>query len=261
MATTMRRSRQDVELLAAVELLMDEGHEPAAIHRELERMKAADELRAVVPSLRTIERLVKTIRSQDKSAPWSLMSDDTGDSRLILDALAAIVRTTEGRVVSITRAEATALMKVNRSAPELDLMSQWRLARRYVARVASGIATADLDLLMAFAPWRTSWNDWHAAAYRGWVVALDASTVAGVMLGDRSGSAVLDDEDLSARDKHMWLWAWLRMRQRQTEPEVPVSNAVSSSARTATGRHHSPRKEKAAHQDVANDDESSRTAL
>jgi hypothetical protein len=103
--------------------------------------------------VKTIRKYANPARPVDPSSSWSPVVDTTGLPRLVLDALRDLIITTEGKVRSVTIAEAELMAKIDRAAPGLSALGLARLARLYLAR-PKGASTADLDTLLAFTPWQ-----------------------------------------------------------------------------------------------------------
>lgn len=153
---TRSRGRQvDVEIKDRIDELMLAHFSAPAILRELDRLKTAGELTGQVPGLRTIQRLMAEIKKRDQSGPWSFGDSAELDSAPVLDALAAILVDSAGRIQSVTRREAELITRVARARPEIPPDDQWRIARQYIARAEQGEEATDLDILLALAPWRS----------------------------------------------------------------------------------------------------------
>jgi len=109
------------------------------------------------PHLRTTERIVKEITPDDPSEPWRLADEDDAEgARAVLDVLAEVVPLTEGRRTHVTVNEAKWVKKLSRVARELDALQLYATAREYISRQSRGDDTADLDVWLAFEPWRLS---------------------------------------------------------------------------------------------------------
>lgn len=147
------RSRIDIVVQRAIDDLLDEGHQgAAAITRELDRNP---KLAGLVPTSRTIQNYLKG-RLLDPTGPWSMQNteEDETDPSLVLPVLAAVLVRTEGRRSQLTNGEAKWVTRVRQVAPELPPWWAYRVARAFQARELQSEPTADLDLLMSFAPWR-----------------------------------------------------------------------------------------------------------
>src|SRR5262249_3088566 len=72
-----------------------------------------------------------------------------------------------------TRAEAERVVFLHRAAPDLPPLNGWSLAQVYALREARADSVADLDHLLAFAPWRhgkPGWDRYDHAIAAGWIV-------------------------------------------------------------------------------------------
>jgi hypothetical protein len=149
-----RRRYIDGKVQQAIEeLAQDTDWTPAQIERELRTNKEYKELVPLLPSLRTIQTIVKENRPGDESGPWSIADAEADEGLLVLPVVAAAAIKTAGERRGVTRAEARCIQTIRRVAPDLDLWAVYRLARLYLLREARREATDDLDLYLAFAPW------------------------------------------------------------------------------------------------------------
>jgi hypothetical protein len=167
MVTRHRKSYLDGDIEAAIETMAVDGWTPAQISKELHRQ---EQFMGRVPEDRTIQRRVAALQARDASGAWSVADATTRDARLILDTLAAVIEHTAGRVLSLTRSEAAWVARIYHAAPELHPLWRWRLARLYRLREAHHESVADLDAMLAFAPWREGAKQRYDKAVRaGWV--------------------------------------------------------------------------------------------
>lgn len=150
MASRRNRPRRvDREVQQAIEEMAVDGWSPTQILRALERRELE------VPAIRTVQRIVRDVVGQDPSGPWALDLDEaTDEDRHTLDVLADLVDWTDGRRQGLTLAEVAAIGAVHHLAPDLHPRLVYRAARIYMARRTAGESTADMDLWLAFAPWR-----------------------------------------------------------------------------------------------------------
>ncbi len=169
-------------------------------------------------SRKTANRLVDKWNATFESAPVSLADLSPAMARLLLDVLADVTVVTKGLVTTLTRAEAEWIGRVLIAAPSLmerpdqprdPWEEDWRryfnvarglgwgvyaIAREYLLRTNDGRSTADLDLYLAFEPWR---SPLHRLAY-------DSVAPAGTQpFGLRRGGPVVTltgdkDRDLAA---------------------------------------------------------------
>ncbi|MBI2862917.1 MAG: hypothetical protein HYX89_08855 [Chloroflexi bacterium] len=141
--------RQRVEEWATVD-----GLPAFEIYSRLELLKKDGVIKTALPTQRTIERMVRAIKSGDKSPPWSLAEADPADAGLVLGVLAAIIIETEGRRRHVSKDLAAWIVKIRCIAPDLEAFEVFRIAMEYQRRVQRDESTDHLDAYMAFAPWR-----------------------------------------------------------------------------------------------------------
>lgn len=141
---------------------------PAQVHAALE---ADPRFKGRVPHVRSLQRYAKDVQVPDPSAPWTLASPSPAAADQVLDVLAAVVEETNGRVSSVTQLEAEWISRLRAARPDLPGWECWFLARLYIMRTGRHESTADLDMYLAFAPWR---DDEHADRY------VDAISAAGI---------------------------------------------------------------------------------
>lgn len=107
--------------------------------------------RVGVPAVYTIQRMLRAGRPKDSSELWTLGPD----APLLLPVLAAIVERTL-QPARLTRGQAAWVVRVRQAAPDLPLWWAFWLSEKYRIRNQQGQATDSLDLLLAFAPWRST---------------------------------------------------------------------------------------------------------
>lgn len=155
MATTRRKraSRIAGEVREAIEEKAARRWTPAEIHRHLEEKFPT----AKVPDLRTVQRIVADFQPTDKSGPWRLAYADApaGAARDILDVLAAAMYGSGGRVTQLTQRQAEWISRLRAVAPDLPPWATYRLTNMYMVREDQGQGTDDLDVFLAFTPWRS----------------------------------------------------------------------------------------------------------
>lgn len=153
MATLRRKKRRRIHVVA-LDLIregIDLGITPAQIHQSIVEAKLDEK---DVPVLRTVERIVSE-EARDREAAWSLVdSRSARETRIILRVVKAVITWTEGRITSLTLREADHVLQVATSAPDLDEITVWRLAREYIRREDQGTTTLALDAYLSFTPWR-----------------------------------------------------------------------------------------------------------
>ena len=102
------------------------------------------------------ERTIRTIASQegpDKSGAWRATAS-SAEARLVLPVLAVLIERSSVRTQLSVR-EAQAIARVCEIVPNTPPLFAWLLAMAYLdAEAADGVnSLADLDALLAFAPW------------------------------------------------------------------------------------------------------------
>jgi hypothetical protein len=155
------RPRIDGEYQEKIEELALNNWGPAQINRELQRIFPD---RPGLPTLRTIQRIVKQVRPRDTSGSWRWHDDE--DPRPILDVLAVMVLRSEGRITSLTWAQVQWIRKVRKGAPDLPPETLFYCAEQYRAAEAERRDTSALDAFITLAPWRSKsarhWYDYAA---------------------------------------------------------------------------------------------------
>lgn len=151
-AAPRKRRHVPLEVERAIEDLALKGWEPIQIYRNLEgKEKFKDKL----PSLRTVQTIVKQGRPRDTTGAWTLEDSAAGDAALVLETLAAVIEYSEGLTTAFTIKQAEWIVRIRRAAPDLHLWAAYHLAWSYQSRIEEKISTADLDAYLAFAPWRS----------------------------------------------------------------------------------------------------------
>ena len=136
----------------ARELFVAQSLTPAAIEETLLRRfpEASD-----FPSRRAIESWVAAFRTEG-GEPWALGPGTEETAEYVLPVLQALVGHSAGRVRRIGVETARWVVVVRRAAPDLDPWRAYIVARWYLVANAESVSTAGLDLLLAFAPWRSA---------------------------------------------------------------------------------------------------------
>lgn len=145
------------------------GRTPAQI---LERMKEnPDSQGRILPSLRTVERIVKELRASDEADPWNIDDTSSDSARVVLDVLRDLIFDGHLSHPRISKAAARWVVRIRGivPSPELDSWAVWLLAQLYRSRVEKGLGTDDLDCYLAFRPWQDTWSysAYHFALDRG----------------------------------------------------------------------------------------------
>lgn len=210
---TGRGPSTPIEVKELVWEMAGRTHGPKEIHDLLNRLAARGEWPADVPlpGLRAIQQLVSKRPVLDPSAPWTVGTDQTGEPRVVLDTLAAVIELTDGRQVSIPQNVAAMLIQVSRAAPELGPIQRWVLARRYAERHQAKEATDDLDAFIAFAPWCggvDAANRYQKAILAGFVAQAPISVLAEFSdPGVRDALRSAADTQFGGRDEDERAWA------------------------------------------------------
>ena len=122
-----------------------------------------------IPSLRTVQVIAKLAKG-DASDIWSVTDSEPEDAALLLPVVAALISKSAGRV-RLTVDAAAWVLHVRRLAADLPPYAAWQIATFYQGRHGAGLATTDVDALLAFAPWRgpVAWVRYKDAVDAGWV--------------------------------------------------------------------------------------------
>jgi len=111
-----------------------------------------------IPELRTVQRLAKAVRDQDRHSDqdaWSMEGNpDSLDAALLLDTLSEVVAGTEGRVTRFNNQQAMWLNKIRESTTGLSGWGAWILYKLCVE--ANPGAETGLDLILGFRPWESN---------------------------------------------------------------------------------------------------------
>ena len=154
MATRKRARYVDGDVEDEIVTLASDAYAPKQIEGLLRNDPAFD---ARVPHLRTIQRIVKDAREPDTSAEWQLEMAPDAAPAVVIDVLTELVIQTDGRVSSLTVAEAKWVTALRNLAPDIPALETFRLARLYMSRRRANRPTSnDLDAFLAFAPWRNA---------------------------------------------------------------------------------------------------------
>lgn len=171
-----RRTRLPLLIQREVENLALKGYSPKQIldylngHEKLQQT-FSDYLKDHPLQLRTVQRIVASLTPRDTSAPWTLKDADPGDARSILDMLAWLIEYTEGRKTTVSKAEAEWILRLAKAAPDLPAQMVWNLTRAYLLAGEDEAKLAEIDHLVAFAPWRGKDGTarYNAALDKGWL--------------------------------------------------------------------------------------------
>jgi hypothetical protein len=123
------------------------------------------------PSRRYIYRRREKIIPRDASGPWVMSLADPAEIALVPPVVADLITATTGAIRGVTVNEARQITAIRLGAPDLPLQTTYFLAREYVVRGEQARDTTDLDLILAFAPWRSDADAtrWESAIQNDWV--------------------------------------------------------------------------------------------
>jgi hypothetical protein len=170
--------------VAAVKALDDVGFSAAEIQRMLGDHSPPD---------RTVRSIVQQNALEDASGAWTPINGIEPSTSLghVLDVLRVVVAISEGRRPYLTRNEAARIAQLAAAAPDLSPLNLFRLARLYMRRIHDKQRTEDLDIYLAFAPWR---DDESAARYADVVKASRIATAPEYFAGAPKGDRNYDDK-------------------------------------------------------------------
>jgi hypothetical protein len=111
-----------------------------------------------IPELRTVQRIVKTVRDEDDYSDqetWSMKDNsDSLNVAHLLDTLAEVVTGTNGKIIRFTNEQAIWINKIRESTTGLSGWGTWIL---YKLSVESNPETEKgLDLILGFKPWESN---------------------------------------------------------------------------------------------------------
>jgi hypothetical protein len=161
-AATRRRRRDlpgDVE--DEVRKLALGDWSPPQIHLEVKRRFP----KALLPSLRTVQRMVKEMTPSGPDEPWDFREASSETGPAIMAVIREVIDRTEGRESTVSKATAAWVGHISRVAPDLHPWSKYVLSRNLVlaeqpeppAHLADEWPAA-VSAFLAFAPWRSRSN-------------------------------------------------------------------------------------------------------
>ena len=120
-------------------------------------------------SLRTVQNILKT--SFQNRIPWDRLGTSSGDLRVILDVLAAVMKVSKGKKREFTQDEADWVAWIGHAAPTLPVYYTWVVACLYMAESRLTKEFAPLDAFLAFKPWESleGMNSYHDLCDQGWI--------------------------------------------------------------------------------------------
>lgn len=158
--STKRRwaPRLKPEVEHAIRVLVDEAglRSPTQVQKALE-------LESIELDIRTIRARLKLLLPPDDSGTWSLAEHNPehpeaepspAEVAAVMPVMAAVAEHAEGRVTGLTKRQAALVCRVRAAAPTLAPWFVYRVALAYQRREARKEPTEDLDLMLAWEPWR-----------------------------------------------------------------------------------------------------------
>ena len=145
-------------MLAFIEREANLRSKGTEIHKELsKRCKDGEWPLDVLPSLRTVQRILKDFECEQDKTPWTWTDGLEKEAvRFMLDVVALVSMLSEGRKLALTEGEARWLVQLQRAMPDADPFLVWTTCRSYIFGSAKGRDTQGLDSFLAFAPWEDS---------------------------------------------------------------------------------------------------------
>ena len=114
----------------------------------------ADHLRGMTPpSFRTIQRWAQEM-GQPAESKWELTDAEEEEIPFVLELVKYMIRRSRGNKTFLTKDEAALAISIHWADTTLASPHVWALTESYAAARQRGIATTDLDVLLAFRPWR-----------------------------------------------------------------------------------------------------------
>lgn len=172
MTSLSKRRYLDRTIQDEIEFRAMEGWTPIQIYEKLEMKHKNEKLEGTLPSLRTVQRVVKDVTVEDRSGTWNLSDCKGEDAKLILEVISELVIQTDGKVCSLTKAEAEWIVKIRKAVPDMKLYSTWAMARLYLIQESSGLKEFQaLDNYLSFTPWRSKYHNYFysKAISEGWI--------------------------------------------------------------------------------------------
>ena len=127
---------------------------PAQIYSHLE---STEEFKGRIPSIRTVQRMVKEFRGEKPPPSWHWSDHQGKDARVVLDVLKAINESQwpyPGEMRTLTKEEADWVVKISNVASGLVPKLVFEVARTYVVWQRLGLSTSWLDFFLAMTPWK-----------------------------------------------------------------------------------------------------------
>ena len=149
--------------------------------------------------LRTVQNILKA--SFQNRIPWDRLRTSSGDLRVILDVLAAVMKVSEGKKREFTQDEADWVAWVGHAAPTLPVYYIWVVACLYMAESRLTKEFAPLDAFLAFKPWESldGMNSYNDLCDQGWIP--DSKVIVEVAADARQAVYPSEDRDHVTSDK------------------------------------------------------------
>lgn len=148
-------------------LARDEHLSAGAIVRAVEEKFES----GVRPKARTVQDMVREVRSRPRSGAWQIWDAEPEDAVVVLGALAELMRTSFGRTTKISQEDARWIIRLSRAGVgDLPPGILHDLAIQYQLRGTEDVS--DLDALIAFTPWRSerAYERYRIATeHSGWI--------------------------------------------------------------------------------------------
>lgn len=148
-----RRRNVDADVLAEIQVqALIPNVNAAGIQRTLE---SDERFRARVPSIRSVQDIVRELSVTDASGAWTLSDATEDEASLVLPVLRALLIDGTGPA-RVSKDEAKWVVRVQRAKSGLPAMGIYLLARMYLIRDRNHETVDDLDKLLALQPWAAS---------------------------------------------------------------------------------------------------------
>jgi hypothetical protein len=165
---TTNRRRIDGSVQAAIEEKAVDRWTPAQIRRWLAKEPMYE---GRLPTLRTVERIVRDVTPRDDSEDWSLGDTDIDNDGQVLYLIRETILRTSGTVSWFSKALADWVFRVERVAPGLRSHAIYYLATSYLRAKQTDSPAREYDAFLAFRPWETSsaLQRYEKAILDGWI--------------------------------------------------------------------------------------------
>lgn len=147
---TGREAKVKIKQLAA------EGFSGTEIYNQLWNLHGEGRLGDHMPSLRTVQDLMRAHVPRDPSGPWGVAAATPDEIRVVLPVAAAAAVSTKGKS-RLTNRAAEFVLKVRAADDELSPTDAWLFAQSYVLCEERHYSTEEvdrLDMALAIKPWK-----------------------------------------------------------------------------------------------------------